>query len=127
MKESPPSRAASRLVYAEAGLSVALVEADVRRPTVSASLDVEAPDGLTEVIAGQITLRDAMHRVNYAGGHASMARTGVVDGGSATHAAEGGRLHVLPSGGEPPNPPVMLGSGQHAGRAQVARRATTTW
>ena len=100
------------LVYAEAGLLVALVEADVRRPTVSASLDVTATAGLTEVIAGQVDLDDALLTVEYAGGHAALARTGVIDGGAAENAAEGGALHVLPSGGEPPNPPVMLGSRQ---------------
>lgn len=100
------------LVYAEAGLRVAVVEADVRRPTLSSSLDVETPIGLTEVIAGQLELEDALLSVQYAGGHAALARTGVVEGAPADRSAEGGTLEILPSGGEPPNPPVMLGSRQ---------------
>lgn len=100
------------LVYAEAGLRAALLEADVRRPTLSASLDIDAEVGLTEVIAGQLDLDDALLRVEYAGGHAALARTGVAEGGTAEKAADEGTLHVLPSGGEPPNPPVMLGSRQ---------------
>lgn len=100
------------LVYAEAGLRAALVEADVRRPTLSKALDIEADVGLTEVIAGQIDLDDALYRVEYAGGHAALARTGVVEGSKSVEAADEGTLHVLPSGGEPPNPPVMLASRQ---------------
>lgn len=100
------------LVYAEAGLRAALVEADVRRPTLSKSLDIDVQVGLTEVIAGQLDLDDALLRVEYAGGHAALARTGVAEGGASEEAPGGGTLHVLPSGGEPPNPPVMLGSRQ---------------
>ena len=70
------------LVYAEAGLSAALVEADVRRPTVSASLDMDSSVGLTEVIAGHVAAR-CHDRVEYAGGHAALARTGVADGEAA--------------------------------------------
>jgi len=100
------------LVYAEAGLRAAVVEADVRRPTLAQALDVEATVGLTEVIAGQIELEDALLLVGYAGGHAALARTGVVEGSSEEKSADEGTLHVLPSGGEPPNPPVMLASRQ---------------
>ncbi|MEA2221068.1 MAG: tyrosine-protein kinase, partial [Solirubrobacteraceae bacterium] len=100
------------LVYAEAGLKAAVVEADVRRPTLSIALDIESQVGLTEVIAGQLDLEDALLNVEYAGGHAALARTGVVEGSAAEKAAEGGSLRVLPSGGEPPNPPVMLASRQ---------------
>jgi succinoglycan biosynthesis transport protein ExoP len=94
-----------------------LREADVRRPTLSASLDVSSSVGLTEVVAGQVDLEDAMFDVAYAGGHAALARTGVADGAGSDGAAaqiasESGSLRVLPSGGEPPNPPVMLGSRQ---------------
>jgi Mrp family chromosome partitioning ATPase/capsular polysaccharide biosynthesis protein len=103
------------LVYAEAGLRVAVVEADVRRPTLSDGLDIAAQRGLTEVIAGQLALHDALFDVQYAGGHAALARTGVVDGVPVASDVEGGALHVLPSGKEPPNPPAMLGSNQMKG------------
>ncbi len=100
------------LVYAEAGLRAALVEADVRRPTLSTSLDIDVAIGLTEVIAGQVELDDALLSVEYAGGHVALARTGAAEGPMADHPGESGTLDLLPSGGEPPNPPVMLGSRQ---------------
>jgi Mrp family chromosome partitioning ATPase/capsular polysaccharide biosynthesis protein len=100
------------LVYAEAGLRAALIEADVRRPTVSGSLDVDAEVGLTEVIAGQVDLDDVLYSIDYSGGHAALARTGVSEAGDSEKVADRGTLHVLPSGGEPPNPPVMLASRQ---------------
>lgn len=100
------------LVYAEAGLRAAVVEADVRRPTLATALDIDSNIGLTEVIAGQVDLEDVLLSVEYAGGHAALARTGVVEGSAAEKAADEGTLQVLPSGGEPPNPPVMLASRQ---------------
>lgn len=100
------------LVYAEAGLRVAVVEADVRRPSVSRSLSVEQPQGLTEVIAGQVRVDEVLRDASYAGGHSALARHGVAEDDEAADGrgfAEG-HLEVLASGAEPSNPPVMLGS-----------------
>ncbi|MFV2020856.1 polysaccharide biosynthesis tyrosine autokinase [Micromonospora sp. LOL_023] len=78
------------LTLAEAGSSVVLVEADLRRPQAAAYLDIEGAVGLTNVLAGQANLDDVLQ----------------VWGGSS--------LTVLPSGFIPPNPSELLGSQQMA-------------
>jgi len=76
---------------AAAGSRVVLVEADLRRPTVASYLDLEGTVGLTTVLAGQISLEDAL-------------QTWGPDG-----------LHVLLAGQIPPNPSELLAS-DHAAR-----------
>lgn len=74
------------LTLAEAGVRVALVEGDLRRPKVAEYLGLEGAVGLTNVLIGQVPLHDALQRWG--------------DGG----------LLVLPSGPTPPNPSELLGS-----------------
>ena len=98
------------LVYAEAGLSVALVEADVRRPTVSASLDVEVQVGLTEVIAGQLSLRMpctawTTPAATLPGTHWRGRRWSALPTPRRADACTS-----YPAAVSRPNPPVMLGS-----------------
>jgi succinoglycan biosynthesis transport protein ExoP len=71
---------------AETGDRVLLVDADLRRPTVAATLNLEGAAGLTTVLVGQATLADV-----------------VQPWGS-------GRLEVLTAGPLPPNPTELLGS-----------------
>lgn len=71
---------------AQAGESVILVEADLRRPRVADYLGVERAVGLTSVLTGQVSLDDALQPWG------------------------DGRLQVLPSGPIPPNPSELLGS-----------------
>ena len=100
------------IVYAEAGSRVAVVEADVRRPTLARLFKVEPGEGLTDVVAGRLPLNEALQAVEWtrlerdelgagamSNGHGPIDR-GVVDG----------ELQLLMSGPEPPNPPVLLGS-----------------
>jgi capsular exopolysaccharide synthesis family protein len=70
---------------AEAGFSVCLVDADLRRPTVAEVLGLLAPVGLTSVLIHQIDLSDAMQKA-------------------------GSGFFVLTSGPTPPNPSEVLAS-----------------
>jgi capsular exopolysaccharide synthesis family protein len=78
------------LTFAEAGSSVVLVEADLRRPQAAAYLDMEGAVGLTNVLAGQADIDDVLQ-----------------PWGDSS-------LTVLPSGFIPPNPSELLGSQQMA-------------
>ncbi|HXH35548.1 MAG TPA: polysaccharide biosynthesis tyrosine autokinase [Plantibacter sp.] len=75
------------LVLAEAGNSVLLVDADLRRPRQHDMFGLEGSVGLTTVLTGRISLEDAAQAVNGAGS-----------------------LAVLTSGELPPNPSELLGS-----------------
>ena len=75
---------------AEAGERVLLVEADLRRPTLAATLRLEPGPGLSEVLAGQAEV-------------AAAVQPGGLDG-----------LAVLPAGAVPPNPAELLGSARMA-------------
>jgi succinoglycan biosynthesis transport protein ExoP len=74
------------LTLAEAGLRVALVDADLRRPSVADTLDLEGAAGLTSVLIGQAELDDVLQDWGAFG------------------------LHVLTTGPLPPNPSELLTS-----------------
>jgi capsular exopolysaccharide synthesis family protein len=74
------------IVLAQSGLKVCLVEADMRRPKATSLMGVDGSIGLSNVVAGQIDLVDALmpwHR---------------------------GLLTILPAGTTPPDPTRLLGS-----------------
>jgi Mrp family chromosome partitioning ATPase/capsular polysaccharide biosynthesis protein len=97
------------LVYAEAGLRVAVVETDVRKPSVARGFGLPASPGLTEVLAGVVALEDAMRPLDMSAGLRPMHPGAKVSGNGAVvgDVVEGG-VTVLPSGPEPPNPPALL-------------------
>jgi len=70
---------------AEAGFTVCLVDADLRRPTIAKVLGLLSPVGLTSVLIHQIELSEAMQNA-------------------------GSSLYVLSSGPTPPNPSEVLAS-----------------
>jgi capsular exopolysaccharide synthesis family protein len=70
---------------AEAGFSVCLVDADLRRPTIARVLGLLSPVGLTSVLIHQIELSEAMQNA-------------------------GSSFYVLTSGPTPPNPSEVLAS-----------------
>jgi len=70
---------------AEAGFSVCLVDADLRRPTVAKVLGLLSPVGLTSVLIHQIELSEALQNA-------------------------GSSFYVLTSGPTPPNPSEVLAS-----------------
>jgi capsular exopolysaccharide synthesis family protein len=74
------------LAFAEMGHRVVLIEADMRRPRVADYLGVEGAVGLSNVLAGQVSVDD------------------VLQPWGQYH------LQVLPSGFVPPNPSELLGS-----------------
>ncbi|MFV2011838.1 MULTISPECIES: polysaccharide biosynthesis tyrosine autokinase [unclassified Micromonospora] len=78
------------LTFAEAGNSVLLVEADLRRPQAASYLNMEGAVGLTNVLAGQAELDDVLQPWGDSG------------------------MTLLPSGFIPPNPSELLGSQQMA-------------
>ena len=82
----------------EAGGSVLLVDADLRRPSIAHSLGLESDAGLTTILIGRATLPEVVQ----AWGDA--------------------RLHVLTSGQVPPNPSELLGS--HAMAVLLSQMAT---
>jgi succinoglycan biosynthesis transport protein ExoP len=71
---------------ADAGAKVLLIDADLRRPTVSEYLGLEGRVGLTTVLIGKASVADVVH---------PYAET---------------TLDVLPAGEIPPNPSELLGS-----------------
>ncbi len=79
------------IAVAQTGLRVALVEGDLRRPTISGILKIEGSVGLTDVLSGAVPLKEAIVGWNR------------------------GLVAVLPSGGRVPNPSELLGS--HAMKA----------
>lgn len=75
------------ITLAQAGIRVALVDGDLRRPQVATYLGLEGAVGLTSVLVGRAELDDALQVWGAAGA-----------------------LHVLPAGPTPPNPSELLGS-----------------
>lgn len=73
-------------VLAAAGQKVLLIDADLRKPVVAKILDVDGSIGLTQALAGDIDLVDAIQPTDYR------------------------NLSVLTAGRIPPNPSELLGS-----------------
>jgi len=76
---------------ASAGKDVILLDADLRRPCVAARLGLGSSEGLGSVLAGELSLDDALIDYEPSNGRA-------------------GRMRVLPAGPHPPNPSELLGS-----------------
>ena len=72
---------------AAAGQPVILIDADLRRPTVAKKLKLNAKVGLTQVLAGQVDIANAV-----------------------LPASDEENLFILPAGRIPPNPAELLGS-----------------
>jgi polysaccharide biosynthesis transport protein len=83
--------------WAQAGSSVCLVEADLRRPGVSSFLGLDGSLGLSDVVVGDSRLDDVLVRWNH------------------------GMLTVLPAGSLPPDPAALLGSSAMASLVATLR------
>lgn len=99
------------LAQREAGMKVAVIEADLRRPVQAGLLSASSPFGLTEVLAGVAPLEQAMQGV----GAVSMPAEGElarIGGGLSTliQASATGSLSLLRSGEAVANPLALLGS-----------------
>lgn len=73
-------------VLAESGEQVVLIDADLRRSAVARAFDLDGNVGLTEVLAGTISLADALQTTEIPS------------------------LQILAAGATPPNPSELLGS-----------------
>jgi Mrp family chromosome partitioning ATPase/capsular polysaccharide biosynthesis protein len=97
------------LVQRDAGARVAVVEANFRTPVQAKLLGLEGTHGLADVLAGALSLEDAMQRVlpNAAPVGAAAASAG---GGVATavEASTAGSLFLLAGSGGVANPPALL-------------------
>lgn len=71
---------------ADAGQPVIIIDADLRRPTIAKKFKIDSKVGLTQVLAGQVELADAVRQF------------------------EDTQLFILPAGRIPPNPSELLGS-----------------
>ena len=83
------------LAAAQAGQRVLLIEADLRRPTLARVLRVAPTAGLSGILAGDVTLAEAIIEIP---AHRN--------GGSHSPSA----LHVIPAGSIPPDPADLLES-----------------
>jgi capsular exopolysaccharide synthesis family protein len=88
------------MIMAQGQMRVCLVEADLRRPRATHYLGLDGSIGLTEVVAGELDLNDALVSWNR------------------------GALTVLPAGATPPDPSHLLGS--HA-MSEVLERLRATF
>lgn len=73
--------------FAQAGQKVLIIDADLRRPRVHKVFNLSNQQGLTNVVASQVSLKDVIQ-------------------------VAGSDIHVLTSGPLPPNPSELLGSEQ---------------
>lgn len=76
---------------AQVGNNVLLVEADLRRPSISREAALPSSHGLSMVLSGRAHRRDVVQRVDLGDGHA---------------------LDLLPAGSLPPNPDELIGSAE---------------
>jgi Mrp family chromosome partitioning ATPase/capsular polysaccharide biosynthesis protein len=106
------------LVLRDAGAAVAIVEADLRRPTLARLLGVGAQTGLAEVLSGRLRLDEAFQLVG--AGPASGAETGPPIA-TMVRPQAGGSASVL-VGGVADNPSLLLsGAGMADTLSAVAR------
>lgn len=109
------------LVYAEAGLRVAVVDADLRRPSVARMLNAQSTPGLANVLMGLVPLDTALQAVevsvpqpiaeqptNGAVATEVVAPAAVATNGHGSHDEAVARLQVVASGPRPADPPAMF-------------------
>jgi polysaccharide biosynthesis transport protein len=99
-------------VQSEGGQRVAVIDADFRRPAQGRLLDVEAPRGLADVLAGAVPLTAAMQPVPASTPAAARAEPLADPAGVSTvvEPAGQGSISALVGGGEVANPPALLES-----------------
>jgi polysaccharide biosynthesis transport protein len=95
------------VALARSGRRVALVDLDLRQPTLSSLFDIHKRAGLTDVVLRRATLEKALIPIRLS----SARQTGQAarDGGTNGELAWG-RLVVLPTGPLPPTPSEFVGS-----------------
>lgn len=100
------------LTYREWGLSVAVVEADLRRPTLSRAFGVTSEaGGLTAVLTGDCTLEEALTDIEFDSSgleYLERIREAAPAGARRSPPTGARRLVLLPSGATPSNPQAVL-------------------
>ncbi len=91
------------LTLAQDGVRVLLVGCNLRRPTIYKTFGLEQAEGVTDIVLGRVDWHDAVKGVT------DMLIGGLgMDSILMTPGME--NLHIITSGGIPPNPAEMLGS-----------------
>jgi succinoglycan biosynthesis transport protein ExoP len=100
------------LAYRQAGMRVAVVDADLRRPSLHRFLNIERDPGLTDVLTDRQPLDSALQAVTVdVRGIETLARVHTGAGGNGGgEAGAVGALLALASGPSPANPPAVLAS-----------------
>jgi succinoglycan biosynthesis transport protein ExoP len=91
------------LTLAESGQSVAIIDADFRRPALAPTLGAKARPGLTDVLIGAATLDDAVQRLIEPSNDGSVSAA--IEGAGAR-----GSVDVVAAGPTPPDPPTVTAS-----------------
>jgi len=97
------------LIQRDAGMRVAVVEANFRRPVQARLLGLDGSHGLADVLAGALAVQDAMQRVMPTGapvGPAAALSDAPV--ATAVESSSAGSLFLLAGAGAVANPPAML-------------------
>lgn len=102
------------LVQRDEGARVVIVEADLRRPVLRSWFGLPGKQGLTDVLASQTSLKDALQLVENDASKTPTTTTSPPDDARGTVAtlARVGELLVLTSGPTPSNPSVVLATEQ---------------
>jgi succinoglycan biosynthesis transport protein ExoP len=97
------------LTYREWGLTVVVIEADLRRPTLSALFGVQrGTGGLMAVLTGECELDDALLEVDADVANLDYLDKVRVGGDAGSPARRTSGLWLLPAGTTPPNPQAVL-------------------
>jgi succinoglycan biosynthesis transport protein ExoP len=94
---------------ASGGLSVALVEADLRRPSLADRYDLEQAPGLAEALQGEVSISAAMQTI-------------LPIQGSASPIGHPRQLHVIVAGQAAPNPWALMQSSVMVRVLEVLRK-----
>jgi Mrp family chromosome partitioning ATPase/capsular polysaccharide biosynthesis protein len=95
------------LAYAEAGLRVAIIECDMRLPSLSKLVPVKLSPGLSDVLAGQCSLAQAVQRVEVGATAAPLAAV-AAGPGAGSWSRQATPLTVLAAGAQPADPSSLL-------------------
>jgi succinoglycan biosynthesis transport protein ExoP len=100
------------LVQRDAGARVAIVEADFRRPVLAKLLRLDGAHGLAEVLAGTLSVEDAMQRVLPTNAPVADPVEPAAAVATAVESPSKGCLFLLAGGGPAANPPALLADGK---------------
>jgi Mrp family chromosome partitioning ATPase len=101
------------VALARTGRRVALVDLDLRRPSLNRLFRIRSSPGVTDVVLGRVTLSDALCAVPVPTPGASRERAvppqvRVASNSSNGHSHVEGFLQVLPAGASPPDPGELI-------------------